>query len=90
VVDSESTDGTVSYLREHLPGARFVTHPRGLYQSWNFGIGQMEMPWTYISTVGDGITRAGLARLLEAGERHGADVVVSPRISWMRRAGRFA
>jgi glycosyltransferase involved in cell wall biosynthesis len=40
VVDSESSDGTVEFLQSELrhPNLRFLSHPPGLYQSWNFGI----------------------------------------------------
>jgi hypothetical protein len=78
VVDSESTDGTPEYVRRHVPGARLVTHPPGLYESWNAGIRQITAPYTYISTIGDGITREGLAHLHAVACRQHADVVVSP------------
>jgi len=79
VVDSFSSDGTVEYLRNHLrhPKARFLTHPPGLYASWNHGITQISAKYVYISTIGDLITRAGLQRLLETGEALGCDVVLS-------------
>ncbi|HEX3988237.1 MAG TPA: glycosyltransferase, partial [Verrucomicrobiae bacterium] len=40
IVDSNSTDGTVELLRAGVshPNIKFLTHPPGLYQSWNFGI----------------------------------------------------
>ncbi|MDB6056090.1 MAG: hypothetical protein JWN25_3613 [Verrucomicrobiales bacterium] len=80
VVDSESSDGTVEYLRENLkhPNVRILSHPPGLYQSWNFGISQVSSKYTYISTTGDTITLAGLKHLLEVAENLRADVVISP------------
>jgi glycosyltransferase involved in cell wall biosynthesis len=80
VVDSESTDGTVEYLRERLKHSRvhFHPHPRGLYQSWNYGIRQISSKYTYISTTGDTITLAGLKHLVEVAETLKADVVISP------------
>src|SRR5258705_10933855 len=65
VVDSHSDDGTIDLLREGLkhPGLRILQHPRGLYQSWNFGINQITSKYTYVSTVGDSISRAGLEHL---------------------------
>jgi len=82
VVDSESTDGTVEFLRGNLPPekTRFISHPRGLYQSWNFGIRQICSRYTYISTVGDEISREGFAHLMEVAEKFSCDVVVSPPV----------
>lgn len=80
VVDSFSEDGTADYARENIrhPGLRVISHPRGLYQSWNQGISQTSGRWVYVSTVGDSITPAQLQRLMELGEEREADVVVSP------------
>lgn len=80
VVDSDSTDGTVDLLRRGIrhPRARFLRHPPGLYESWNHGIGQVRSKYTYIATVGDSITRAGLQHLVEVAEQFRSDVVVSP------------
>ena len=83
VVDSHSTDGTIELLRERLkhPALRILSHPRGLYQSWNFGLSQLRTEYAYISTVGDSITRAGLEHLRVVAERLRCDVVVStPRL----------
>jgi glycosyltransferase involved in cell wall biosynthesis len=83
VVDSHSTDGTLELIRERLkhPALRVLSHPRGLYQSWNFGLGQLRTKYAYISTVGDSITRAGLEHLRVVAERLRCDVVVStPRL----------
>jgi len=79
IVDSYSTDGTVDFLRQELSGRPviFHTHPRGLYQSWNYGIQQATKKWLYISTVGDSITRELLTHLISLGETTGADVVMS-------------
>lgn len=79
VVDSFSNDGTVDYLREHLRHLRvnFVSHPPGLYASWNHGIAQVTAPLTYIATVGDTITRAGIETLVQAANALACDVVVS-------------
>jgi len=79
VVDSHSNDGTVELIRERLrhPDLRVHTHPRGLYQSWNFGLSQLRTKYAYISTVGDSITRAGLEHLHAVAESLACDVVVS-------------
>ena len=80
VVDSESSDDTVEFLKEELQPqtARYFEHPPGLYQSWNFGIGQCAGKYIYLSTVGDSITRTGLERLVEAAETFDCDLVISP------------
>jgi len=80
VVDSESTDGTAEYLQKELAGPklRFFNHPPGLYESWNFGIARARARFVYVSTVGDGVDRNGLAHLIDVAEQEKADVVVSP------------
>jgi Glycosyl transferase family 2 len=80
VVDSFSTDGTLELLKAHLshPNLRFLSHLRGLYQSWNAGIQQLHGRYTYISTQGDTITAEGLRHLAETAEELGSDVVISP------------
>ncbi len=79
-VDSDSTDGTREFLQKNLSHSHFrlLTHPPGLYQSWNFGIAQCRAKYIYISTIGDSITRAGLEHLVHVAEQLRCDVVVSP------------
>ena len=79
VVDSFSTDGTLELLKTRLrhPRVQFLSHPPGLYASWNFGIRHLETEYTYIATVCDTITREGMERLLDAAGSHHGDVVVS-------------
>jgi len=80
VVDSESTDGTVEYLREQLqhPNVRFLSHPPGLYQSWNFGISQTTGRWVHVSTAGDTISLEDLQHLALKAEETDADVTTAP------------
>jgi hypothetical protein len=80
VMDSDSRDGTVEFLREKLPKkkTRFLSHPPGLYQSWNFGMRQISAQYTYISTIGDEISRDGLEHLIGVAERFSCDAVISP------------
>lgn len=79
VVDSLSNDGTIEFLQAELrhPRVRWLTHPPGLYQSWNHGIAHGGAEFTYISTIGDTITREGLAHLVETARRLACDVVIS-------------
>ena len=81
VVDSRSTDGTLELIRERLrhPNLRIIERDRGLYESWNEGIAASTGKWIYISTIGDLISRQHLLRLIAVGEKHQADVVVSPQ-----------
>lgn len=78
VVDSQSTDGTAELLRELLPfpHVKFLSHPPGLYASWNFGIQNCSLPLTYIATAGDSISAADLAFLASTAVSTAADVVV--------------
>jgi glycosyltransferase involved in cell wall biosynthesis len=78
VVDSESNDGTVELLRREFPQARFLTHPPGLYESWNFGVNACAAEFVYISTVGDSISPEGLHRLVTTAIDLRCDVVISP------------
>jgi hypothetical protein len=79
-VDSESKDGTFEFLNRELkhPNLHVLTHPPGLYQSWNFGISQCRAKYLYVSTVGETITSGGLQQLFAAAEQFNADVVISP------------
>lgn len=79
VVDSHSTDGTVEFLRDQLrhPNLRFLTHPPGLYASWNFGVSQIRAKYTAIATCGDTLTRAGIESLANTIEHLGCDVLIS-------------
>lgn len=88
VVDSHSDDGTVELIHEKLDHPCVKTHqrPRGLYQSWNFGISQVESEYVYISTVGDSITPDGLSHFLETAQSLNADVVIS-RPDFIREDG---
>src|SRR6185437_6009820 len=65
VVDSDSRDGTLDFIKSNLhhPGLRLLSHPPGLYESWNHGLQNLTVKHAYISTVGDTITRAGLRHL---------------------------
>lgn len=80
VVDSDSTDGTLEFLEKNLrhPNVRLLKHPRGLYQSWNYGLQQLTSEFAYISTIGDAMAPEGLPHLLEVLTRFQADLVVSP------------
>ena len=79
VVDSHSHDGTLEMLRAGLshPRVKFLTHPPGLYQSWNFGIQNVSAKYVYVATVGDPITRRGIQHLYDVAETFQSDVVIS-------------
>ncbi len=84
VVDSFSSDGSVAFIKSALqhPRVRFLTHPPGLYQSWNSAIAQVTRPYVYLATTGDTITRDGIEKLVTAAESLAADVVISkPRFA---------
>ena len=79
VVDSQSTDGTLEYLKKNLhhPRVKFLDHPPGLYESWNYGLEQINAPFTYISTVGDTMPAETLRGLVEIAQQIEADAVIS-------------
>ena len=78
VVDS-SQDDTSEICREMLPDhAKIVTHPPGLYASWNTAVSMATSKYTYISTVGDSIEAALLEKLLQLAAEHDRDMIVSP------------
>ena len=80
IVDSQSSDGTAEYLRQHLTGQniKHLSHPPGLYESWNYGLGQIQAEWAYIATVGDSMPEATIEGLVEVGQAHASDLVISP------------
>lgn len=80
VVDSHSKDDTVDIIMAaigHL-APRVITHPVGLYTSWNRGVEAATNPYVYFSTVGDHISLAGLRKLLHTMTTLQTDVVISP------------
>jgi hypothetical protein len=79
VVDSFSEDGTLEMIKAGLrhPRLRILSHPPGLYQSWNHGIRHLSAKYCYISTIGDTISRDGLQHLAFAAENLRCDVVMS-------------
>ena len=80
VVDSHSEDGTAEYLREHLslPKVRHLSHPPGLYASWNFGLSQLHAKYAYIATVGDAVSLATLEQMVALAEQREADLLLTP------------
>jgi hypothetical protein len=78
-VDSYSSDGTFEFMQAELrhPGLKLFQCPPGLYQAWNHGISQVRAKYTYISTIGDNITRGGLEHLAATADALGSDVVIS-------------
>lgn len=80
VVDSYSDDGTLAWLQSNLhhPNAAFLSHPRGLYQSWNFGLQQLKTEFAYIATIGDLAAPDGLQHLVSVARQFDSDAVLSP------------
>lgn len=79
VVDSDSNDGTLDFLKHELDGLGvvFLNHPPGLYQSWNYGIHTATQNYCTIATVGDPLPVDSLKRLTETMEKFHADAVIS-------------
>ena len=73
IVDSQSTDGSLSLLKklaETDPRVSFFERPRGLYQAWNFAIQQAKGKYIYIATADDTMTDDALQKMSEALEEH--------------------
>lgn len=89
VVDSYSADGSMRYLQENLrhPRVLFLSHPPGLYASWNHGIRHVTAEFCHISTVGDSISREGIEHLVSTASALQSDVLVS-RPNFVDEAGR--
>ena len=70
VVDSDSTDGSPEFLRDRLPhpNLRVLSHPPGLYDSWNHGIAHLQSDFFIMSTTGDTISRKGVLKLLQCSD----------------------
>jgi glycosyltransferase involved in cell wall biosynthesis len=79
VVDSHSKDATRDILARDLkhPKVQILSHPPGLYASWNAAIRQLTTEFAYIATVGETITKPGIEQLLQAAACLRADVVIS-------------
>ena len=79
VVDSESTDGSSEFLRDRLPhpNLRVLSHPPGLYASWNHGIAQLQSDFFIMCTTGDTISREGVLKLLQCADEGQCDIVLS-------------
>jgi glycosyltransferase involved in cell wall biosynthesis len=79
VVDSFSKDGTLELIKSEVkhPALKVFQHPPGLYQSWNYGIQQIQAEYCYVSTIGEAITLDGVKHLVDVAMRLHCDVVVS-------------
>ena len=78
VVDSQSSDGSLEFLKDNLdhPKITFVDHPPGLYPAWNHGIGLLSSKYFFVSTTCDGMERSGLERMYETVVSMDADVLI--------------
>ena len=71
VGDSGSVDGTVEYIRERSDSRfRFFELPRGLYQAWNFLIGESRGKYIYIATSDDTMEPDCLEKMVQALEEN--------------------
>ena len=79
VVDSNSSDGSLQFLRRAFNGykSKFVNTGPGLYAAWNLGVQLAKQPYIYFSTIGETISLTGLQQLLNWCESLDLDVVIS-------------
>ena len=91
VVDSQSSDGTMEYLRHELSDcpAVFLDHPPGLYPSWNHAIAAATQEYLTVATVGDHLPADSLQELYRTIESFNADAVVTaPRLIGLESTNR--
>lgn len=80
-VDSESTDGTLELLQMRIgnrPNATLLSHPPGLYSSWNHAIAEASREWIYFSTIGDILDGEAILKFFNAATQLKCDVLISP------------
>lgn len=82
VVVRNSTDETIKFVREKLrnPRLRILPHTGTACEAWNFGIAQLGSDFTYLSKVGDTITREGMNELLTTAQKFACDIAITPSV----------
>jgi N-acetylglucosaminyl-diphospho-decaprenol L-rhamnosyltransferase len=81
VVDNESSDGTVAFVRERFPEATVLEQGNlGLAAGWNAGMAVASGRYFLILNADAWLTPGSLARLVEFADAHPEAAVVGPRL----------
>lgn len=82
VVDNDSSDGTVAFVRERFPKATVLEQGNlGLAAGWNAGMAAASGRYFLILNADAWLTPGSLARLVEFADAHPEAAVVGPRLS---------
>lgn len=82
VVDNESSDGTVAFVRERFPEATVLEQGNvGLAAGWNAGMDAATGRYFLVLNADAWLTEGSLARLVEFADDHPEAAVVGPRLS---------
>ena len=82
VVDNDSADDTVAFVRERFPDVRVVEQAnRGLAAGWKRGLEEApDARWVLILNADAWLARDALARMVAIGDAHPEVAVVAPRL----------
>jgi N-acetylglucosaminyl-diphospho-decaprenol L-rhamnosyltransferase len=82
VVDNDSSDGTVDFLRERFPEVRVLEQAnRGLAAGWKRGLEEVPPSrWVLILNADAWLETGALAQLVSVGDAHRDVAVVAPRL----------
>ena len=83
VVDNDSTDGTVAFVRDKFPAVRLVEQEnRGLAAGWNRGISETTGTYVLILNADAWALGDAIERLAEFADAHPRAAVVGPRLRY--------
>ena len=82
VVDNDSSDDTVAFVRERFPEVRVVEQAnRGLAAGWKKGLEEVSASrWVLILNADAWLSEGALVRMVELGDTRGDVAVVAPKL----------
>jgi N-acetylglucosaminyl-diphospho-decaprenol L-rhamnosyltransferase len=82
VVDNDSTDGTVAFVRERFPAVQVVEQPNlGLAAGWKRGLEEVPAArWALVLNADAWLVGDALARMVAIGDAHANVAVVAPKL----------
>jgi N-acetylglucosaminyl-diphospho-decaprenol L-rhamnosyltransferase len=83
VVDNDSTDGTIAFVRERFPEVRVVEQEnRGLAAGWNVGLAETAGRYVLLLNSDAWLAEGALERLVEFADAQPKAAVVGPRLRY--------